>query len=377
MHTAISSILFLFVATTASALPVHAQQPTFEDPPYEDTVFKAEVVAIVEEGTRPVEGTDVIEEYQTLTARITEGPRAGEEITVENDSTVLLSVGDDFYLHRLAPVGEEPELWSVGEPDRTWVLGALTVLFVVVTVVVAGYAGLRSLFALAGSFALIGYGLVPSLLGGMSPVIAAVLFGTIILSLNMFVTHRFNKPSAVALLGSIAALLFAALVAQVSVLLAKLSGLSSDEAVFLNFMTDGGIDLSGLLLGGILVGIIGVLNDVSVSQVHTVVELHDANPNLSRRSIWDRSMKVGREHMGAMVNTLPLAYAGVSLPLLLLFSQSDAPLSFILNREIFAEEIIRALAGTIGLMLSGAIATLLAVLMLVPKPPHATIEKNQ
>ena len=310
--------------------------------------------------------------------RITEGPRAGEVVTVENDSTASLSPGDDFYLHRLPPTLEgETELWSVGEYDRTWVLLALVLLFVVVTVVVAGLAGLRALFALAGSFALIMLGLVPAIFSGVSPVVAAIGFGTLILTLNMFVTHRFNKASLVALLGSIAALLFAALVAQLAVTFSKLSGLSSDEAVFLNFMSHGGIDLTGLLLGGVLVGIIGVLNDVSVSQVHTVAELYDANPNLTRRSIWDRSMKVGREHMGAMVNTLPLAYAGVSLPLLILFSQSDAPLTFIVNREIFAEEVVRAVAGSIGLMLSGGIATLLAVVMLVPKTPHGTIEKNQ
>lgn len=376
MQRLLTSSLFILISI-AWAFPAFAQQPTFQDPPYADTVFKAVVVEILEEGTRPLEGLDRDEQFQTIVARITEGPRAGELVTVENDSTVLLNVGNHFYLHRLAPMGEEPELWSVGEPDRLWVLAALTALFIMVTVIVAGYAGLRSLFALAGSFALIGYGLIPSIFGGMSPVVAAVLFGTIILTLNMFVTHRFNKPSAVALLGSIAALLFAALVAQLAVIFAQLSGLSSDEAVFLNFAANGTIDLSGLLLGGILVGIIGVLNDVSVSQAHTVAELYDANPSLSRRSIWDRSMKVGREHMGAMVNTLPLAYAGVSLPLLLLFSQSDAPLTFIVNREIFAEEVIRALAGSIGLMLSGALATLLAVLMLVPKTPRDTIEKNQ
>src|SRR5690606_10549715 len=119
----------------------------------------------------------------------------------------------------------------------------------------------------------------------------------------------------------------------------------SDEEVFLNFATSGALDLSGLLLGGILIGIVGVLNDISVSQVHTVAELRSASPNLSRRELWQRAMKVGKEHLGAVVNTLPLAYAGAAVPLRLIFASSEAPFSYIVNRELFSAEIVRILAG--------------------------------
>lgn len=355
-------------------LPASAFAQTFTEPVYEETVFKAEVIEASALGERVVEGTDLKEEVQTVTVQIVEGSRKGEEFTLENGTSIKLRKGEKVYLHRTPGFEESPEQWAVGEPDRSPVLIALLILFVLVTVLVAGIPGLRSLLALAASFALIIFALVPALTSGLPPVATAVGLGVLILATSMFITHGFGKETWVALLGSVGALALAAVLAEVSVSLAKLSGFASDEAVFLNFATDGALDLPGLLLAGILVGIIGILNDVSVSQVHTVAELHKANPSLSRSDIWRRAMKVGREHMGAVVNTLPLAYAGVSLPLLLLFSQSDAPFSFIVNREIFSAEVVRALSGSIGLMVSGIVATALAVLALVPR---AIIHKNK
>lgn len=363
--------LALFVPVLTSA-----QEPEFIQPTFDETVFQAVVVSVGEEGERTIEGTALSEEYQELTVRITKGSRAGEEFIIENDSSVAYDPGDKLYLHRVPDSAESPELWSVGEPDRTPVLLALLLAFIGVTLLVSGSAGIRSLIALLISFLVIIFGMVPLLLAGWPPVITSVALGIAILAISMFVTHGINRPTWIALIGSVVALVFAALLAQLSVSLAKLSGFVSDEAVFLNFATGGTLDLSGLLLGGILVGIIGVLNDVSVSQVHTVAEIHDANPALTQKAVWSRAMKVGKEHMGAVVNTLPLAYAGVSLPLLLLFSQTDAPFSFIVNRELFAAEVIRALSGSIGLLLSGAIATVLAVAFLVPKANRATITKQ-
>lgn len=339
----------------------------FDELPFSETVFKAKVLAVGQEGTREIPQTGLTESYQELTVVIVEGDRTGETITLENDSPVSLKEGSLFYLHRLPPIEDSPELWSVGEPDRSGVLTILLALFVLTALVTAGKAGARALLALAVSFAGIIWGLLPLLYAGWSPAITALLIGTLILAVSMFITHGINKGTVVALVGSVAALMFSALIAHLAVLAANLSGFVSDETVFLNFATDGALNLQGLLLGGILVGIIGVLNDVSVSQVHTVIQLREANPSISRTQLWQTSMKVGQEHLGAVINTLPLAYAGASLPLLLLFSTSPAPFSFIVNREIFSAEVIRALAGSIGLMLSGVIATGIAVLVLSEK----------
>jgi uncharacterized membrane protein len=367
------AILISLIGTLLLPSAVSAQtQLTFEE-----TTFKAEVIEVLESGSRPVIGTDLTELYQQLSVRIVDGPRKGETVTFENGAPIQLSAGDRFYLHREPPLWDGPEMWSVLEPDRSNVLLLITGLFVIVAIAVAGMAGARSLVALAASLAIIVFGLVPALAAGYPPVPLSIAFGVGILAVSMFVTHGVNRATFVALLGSFIALLAAAALAQAAVAAAKLSGLASHEATYLSFATAGSFDLVGLLLGGILVGIIGVLNDVSVSQVHTVAEIHAANPSRSRSAVWKSAMKVGKEHMGAVINTLPLAYAGVSLPLLLLFSESTAPASFILNREVFAAEIIRAMAGSIGLMLSGAIATVLAVWILVPKAPRAIISENQ
>jgi len=360
-----TALLVVAIGMLAAPLGAFAQAESS----FEESTFLAEVESVGASGTRTVEGTDLTETYQELRVRIIQGAREGEVVSFENATPTQLSEGDRFYLHREPGIFSEGDIWSVWDPDRSGVLLMLVALFVLVSVAVAGMAGVRSLIALATSFALIIFGLVPALSSGFSPVITSIGFGILILALSMFVTHGVNRPTVVALLGSFAALIVAAVLAQLSVTAAKLSGIASDEAAYLSFATAGSIDLIGLLLGGILVGIIGVLNDVSVSQVHTVAELYDANPELSPARVWKKAMRVGREHMGAVINTLPLAYAGVSLPLLLLFSGSTAPFTFIVNREVFAVEIIRALAGSIGLMLSGLVATALAVWLLAPKRP--------
>jgi uncharacterized membrane protein len=337
-----------------------------ETPDFATSIFRAEVVSIESSGRKAITATRMEVDFQQVTARIIEGPREGQIVSAENSSTILLKPGDVFYLHRIDG-GETGDLWSVGEPDRRWVLLALALVFVIVTVLVGAGAGVRALIALVGSLALILFGLVPLLLSGAPPVITCTALAFVMLAFSMIVTHGVNRPTLVALLGGVVALLLSAVIAETAVTLAMLSGFVGDEVVFLNFAADGKLNLSGLLLGGILIGVVGVLNDISVSQVHTVVELHEANKTLTRSEILTRAMRVGREHFGAVINTLPLAYAGSALPLLMLFSTSASPFLHIANREVFAAELIRILAGGIALALSGAIATVLAVFLLIPK----------
>ncbi len=355
------NFLKTFLLGTLLLLPAytHAQEA-----PFADIVFRAQVVQVEKEGERAVEATGVRDRYQELTVRIIEGERTGELVRLENTAPVQLSSGDIFYLH-VTKTENGDDIWAVGEPDRRTALAALAVAFVLVTILVGGLAGVRALVSLAGSFALIIFGLVPLLYAGAPPILTCVLLAVLMLVLSMLVTHGINRPTFVALGGSVVALTLSAFIAEAVVASAKLSGFVSDETVYLNFATNGALSLEGLLLGGILVGIVGVLNDISVSQAHTVSEIVEANPALTRREVFMKAMRVGQHHLGAVVNTLPLAYAGASLPLLMLFSHTDAPLLFILNREIFSAEIIRILAGGLALSLSGAVATVLAVLLLV------------
>jgi uncharacterized membrane protein len=186
----------------------------------------------------------------------------------------------------------------------------------------------------------------------------------VILFLAIYLTHGFNKESSVAFMGTVLAVILTGILAYVGVSLARLSGFASDEAVYLNFNTRGMLDFAGLLLGGMMIGVLGVLDDIAITQAAVVSEIYNSAPHLSRKDVYKKALRVGKEHVGALVNTLALAYTGASLPLLLLFSTSDSSTTSIINQEIFATEIIRTVVGSIGLILTVPITTLLAVYIL-------------
>ena len=185
----------------------------------------------------------------------------------------------------------------------------------------------------------------------------------LILFFAIFFTHGFNIRSIVAYGGTMAAVFLTGLFAYVSIQGVDLSGFSSDETVYLNLNTGGELDFVGLLLAGIIIGALGVLDDIAVTQVAVVREFFSAGIE-NKKEIYRKAMRVGREHVGALVNTLVLAYTGAALPLLLLFSLSESGTLSIVNREIFATEIVRALVGSIGLIMTVPITTLLAVYVL-------------
>jgi uncharacterized membrane protein len=166
----------------------------------------------------------------------------------------------------------------------------------------------------------------------------------------------------------ITTIIFTGLLAYAAVTFTRLSGYNSEEAVYLNFNTHGIVDFRGLLLGGIMIGLLGVLYDVAISQAIAVEELfHAGGAQLSRKMVYKRAIRMGREHIGALVNTLAIAYVGLSLPLLLLYSTSTASVHITLNQELFATEIIRTMIGSIGLILAVPITTLIAVFMIIKK----------
>lgn len=157
------------------------------------------------------------------------------------------------------------------------------------------------------------------------------------------------------------AVLITGLFALFAVAITSLSGFTGDESTYLNLGTGGTLDFTGLLLGAIIIGILGVLDDIAVTQAAVVSELYDSNPKMSKKEVYSRALRIGREHVGALVNTLVLAYTGASLPILLYFKLADMNFDSVVNLEIFATEIVRAIVGSIGLILTVPIVTILAV----------------
>lgn len=371
LFTRITSTIFLagcigfFVLALCIASPTAVQAQELVSDEY--VIMKARVLKVLMQEERVVPGTEVHSIFQKIEAEILGGAERGKVVTVDNDY-LSLDEGEVFYVNRVTHGLDKSIVYSVKDPDRLPALVFFAALFLVCTVVFGGMQGLRGLISLTGSLFLILYVLLPGILNGYSALWLSVSVSALIIILGSYITHGFNRTTTAAVFGMVATVLCTGGLAYVAVRWGRLSGLASEEAVFLDMSTRGAIDFSGLLLGGILIGLLGVLYDAAIGQAVSVEELHRVAPHLPRRSIYARALRMGREHIGALVDTLAIAYVGVSLPLLLLFSTVvSESIGITLNRELFATEIVRTMIGSIGLILTVPITTLISVMFLMGK----------
>lgn len=318
----------------------------------------AEVLEIVSERDREITGTGATTTVQEVRAVIEGGDKAGEVVRFEVE-VVTVRPGDNIFVDRTVTISGE-EYITYADYERRPTLIFVIALFVVMLLVFSGWQGVRAMLSLGGSIAAILFLLVPALLAGYDPVLSSVVISGAILACVLFGTHGIHPRTIIAFVGTFGAVCVTGVVATVSVTLMRLSGFSSDASVYLNFATNGALDLSGLLLGSIIIGILGVLDDVSITQASVVQELKAANPNFKSLDLYKRSIKVGKDHIGSLVNTLALAYVAVSLPLILLYAQTDASIWQTLNQEVIAAEILRIVVGSIGLILAVPLTTIAA-----------------
>jgi uncharacterized membrane protein len=247
---------------------------------------------------------------------------------------------------------------------RTTQLIVLTVLFVLIVLIFGGKQGLRGLLALLSSFVFIGL-MLSSIMQGYSPILMSVGIASLIVLIGSYTTHGVNRTTSAAVVGMVFTIIITGVLAFLSISATSLTGWNTDEITYLNLNSRGELDLVGLLLGGIIIGLLGVLYDAAIGQSVSVEELVRAAKHYTKRELYTRAVRIGREHIGALVNTLALAYAGASLPLLLLFfGGPDFNIELTINREMFATEIVRILVGSIGLVLTVPITTMVAVYML-------------
>jgi uncharacterized membrane protein len=212
------------------------------------------------------------------------------------------------------------------------------------------------------TFAVLVKFVLPAVLEGRSPLLVAVVGSAAVMFVIMYLAHGVNAQTTTALLGTLASLAIIAVLAGMFVEAARIVNLGTEEATFLQISASQ-VDLRGLLLGGIIIGSLGVLNDVTVTQASAVWALRAANPVAGAAQLYRSAMRIGRDHIASTVDTLVLAYAGASLPLLLLFVLASRPVGDILTGELIAEEIVRTLVGSIGLVASVPITTALAALV--------------
>ena len=265
------------------------------------------------------------------------------------DQAGTFEVGLQVEVARVSAPGL-PEQFSIVDIPRGAPLALLVPLFVGVVIAFGRLQGLAALVGLAAAAVVIVGWMVPTLLSGREPVVVAVVAAMAVMLVTLPLAHGLSAKTMAAAIGTAAALMLTAGLAWLFVDAAHLTGLASEEAQSVLFVTGRPVDLRGLLLAGIIIGCLGVLDDVTVSQASTAFELRRANPAARPREVYTAALRVGRDHVAATVNTLVLAYAGAALPLLLLFVVGGEPLGGILSSELVAVEIVRSLVGSIGLV---------------------------
>ena len=294
---------------------------------------------------------------------------AGDNISVlRNDESLL---GPGVVPEPDQPLDPAQAPYGFVDFQRQGPILFLAIVFALLVIVLGRRSGVLSLLGLGFGLLLVTQFVIPSIVAGHSPFAVglvgsfAVLFATIVL------TYGLGPKSLAALLGTAASLLLTALLALIFVHKAHLTGTSTDQATLLQSLLQtrlGSFSLQGLTLAAIVIAALGVLNDVTVSQASTVIALQRANPAQRAHELFTGAMRVGRDHLGATVNTLAFAYAGAALPLLLLFYTQDASLGTTINREAVATELVAMLVGSIGLVTAVPLTTFLASLLVSHLP---------
>jgi len=282
----------------------------------------------------------------------------GERLSFEQSLDSPIRDGDAI-LVEIADAGDGTVQVFFYDFQRSTPLLLLTLIFVTAIVLLGRWRGVGALAGLAASLGVIIVFVLPAILEGTNAVAVAIVAAGAIAFIALFLAHGVNLATAAALLSSLASLAITAILAWLFVTTSNLTGLADESVGFLGAL---GADINpqGLLLAGVVIGSLGVLDDVTVTQVSAVWELKRARPNTTTRDLYTRAVRIGRDHISSTVNTLFLAYAGAALPLLLLFQEAAQPISTTATREIVAVEIVRALVGSIGLVASVPISTALA-----------------
>ncbi|QPP10738.1 YibE/F family protein [Streptomyces bathyalis] len=297
------------------------------------------------------------------TVEVTAGKDKGSTFTevITPDATRTYSAGQDVVVAYAAKA--PPELrYSVIDVDRKLPMVLLAGIFALFVVLVGRLRGVLALVGLAVSFAVLSLFILPAILQGSNPLVVAVIGGSAIMLATLYLCHGLSARTSVAVLGTLISLLLIGVLGSLFIGWAHLTGNTDDQTGLVHGLFPG-IGIQGLLLAGVLIGSLGVLDDVTVTQTSAVWELKEADPGAGWRRLYGSAMRIGRDHIASVVNTLVLAYAGAALPLMLLFSIARSGVTTVATSEVVAEEIVRTLVGSIGLVASVPVTTLLAALV--------------
>ena len=363
-------VLLLFVGFMIWGIPFFFRYPQIQGGTLslDSHTALARVTKIVDEGQIILDSRS--QPYQVMEVEPMEGEYEGIPFQVEDGKHTLRSdnfrfvAGDQVYVIVDKLPNNVLQAYFV-DYQRSIPLSILLIAFVLSILIMGRWKGLGSLIALGISMLMITKYVIPHILAGEDPVKVSIIGSVILLALTLYLTYGWNLKTHASVLSIMLALFLTGALSVLFVDLARLTGYGDENAMYLMQASSIQIDPRGLLLGGMIIGALGVLDDLVTSQSAAVVELHDANPSLGLRRTFQKAMRVGQDHVAATVNTLVLAYTGASLPLLLVFTLGNGNYSFIINSEFLAEEIVRTLVGSLGLIAAVPISTLIATILIV------------
>lgn len=365
----------LFAPVNAQEQDVLVPDPNAETS--QDSYYKAKVLEIKDSGVLEI-GEGIENHYQDLLIEILDGPDKGLKIDFTHgrefsiNENQLLREGEVFIVMKVNRV-DGSSIWVYIDKYRVNSYLTIAGMFLLAILIFARFRGLMSVFGLVISIGIIVFYLVPRIAQGENPVFVSLVASLLITFFSIFPSHGLSRHSVLSVVAILITLAMAASLSSLFVSMASLSGLGSEEAYYLQLGGENHLDLKGLLLAGILLGALGVLDDVATTQVAAAEEISRANKRLKFKELYRRSLSVGRAHIVSLVNTLVLAYVGTSLPLMIVFSSTATPLWVLLNGEIIGTEIIRTLVGSSALVLAIPISTLIAALSYSKNPAKGAI----
>lgn len=346
--------------------------PTFSKA--EQTIKKAEVIRILQEEEYKRESGELVVQ-QNLELLLLEGDKKGQIVNYYGISDLDLissnyyNNGDKVFVMELVDK-DDNYVYYVTDHVRSKALWYLALFFIFVLIIIGGFKSIKAILSLILSLFIIIKILIPLILLGYNPLIISLIISFLILFLIVYLTEGWKKTSHISVLSIAMTLVITALLTIIFTHLLKLSGASQDGVIYLIEASDTFVNFRGILLAAVIIGSLGVINDMAVGQVASVEQLKIANPKIKKRDLYKAGIKIGRSHLGAIINTLFLAYIGAALPLVMLFTLGYGPFtgfSQIINNEEIAIEILRTLIGVIGICLVMPISTYLSSIFIKNK----------
>ena len=363
-------ITILFLITLFFSIPfltklpqVNAQTESIQIVVPKQNYYKGEVVKVVKNDVQQIENSKNF--IQVLKVKLLEGPQNGKTVEIENSGSIkiaeqkILEVGDKVVVLQNT-IGNK-STYSIWDKYRLNYVFVLIIGFFGLIIVFSGLKGLGSILGMGISFLIIIGFIVPQILAGYNPVIVTILGSTIILLTTIFLAHGISRKTASAVISTVIALSLTGILAFIFVEAFRLTGFG-DENNYMLRISNLELNPQGLLLSGIIIGTLGVLDDVTTTQSAAIFELIKLDRKLSITDLFTKGYNIGRDHIASVVNSLILAYAGASLGLFVIFvlNPNSIPSWVMLNDEMITEEIVRAVTGSMGLILAVPITTLIA-----------------